>query len=439
MATDTTNWDDLDDDAFMSALEDASYAPEEENVEEEIEENIEDTDQKKESFEEETEEPETNEQIDDEVQDSGEAEEIEEDEANGENSQVEESSSEAEEADKASGSKDESETEDPGEDKKAEKINYEEEYKKIIDEKAYYENFYNEVTGEFVANGKKIKGFNDPKKIIEAQQMAAGYSEKMAGFKKYRPYMNALKEKGLLDSPDKFNLALSLLEGDPEALKKQIKDLEIDPFEMDMENIDYKETNQVSSPIEIALDDVMTSASQHGVDKQVQDIISNDWDDDSIIELLNDPQNSSDLISHISSGAYDVVQERISEKQRTDVNNIYSNKNKIQQYREAAMEIESEYVAYMQQQESMQNQNNQEPVQQEQVPAQQIDVAAQVEREEYTKQVEKQKAKTNEARRKATSLSKKKRGSKKPKQMNDPLTEMNDEQFTDFLDSMIDS
>jgi len=323
-----------------------------------------------------------------------------------------------------------------GEAETAEEIDYKKEYAKILEEKAKYEDFYNQVTGEFVANGRKTKGFDDPKKIIQAQQMAAGYTEKMVAFKKYKPFMNTLKEKGILDDPDKFNFAMSLLDGDPEALKKQIKSLEIDPFEMDMENINYVPKNQIASDIEVALDEVMETASQYGVDDQVQRIIAKDWDDDSVIELLEDPQNSADLINHISSGVYDVVQDRIAEKRRIDVNGVYISKPAIEQYREAAQELEREYMQYLETQNQVADepqQTNVEPQSQQQAY---VDPVQTRQAEEYKAKVEKQNAQTNEARRKATSLSKKKRGTRKPKPQIDPLA-LDDDKFTEYLDSLI--
>jgi hypothetical protein len=438
MSDEINNLDDMSDDDFMQALDDASY----EESNESVEENIEDTDQVDDQEPEETLEAETNEQIDDEAQDSEDDDDYDFDELAEENSQAENDDNEEESEDDSEDPENENANDQPGEEdesKETEELDYKAEYAKILEEKAQYEDFYNKVTGEFVVNGKKTRGFTDPEKIIQSQQMAGGFSEKMVAFKAYRPFMNTLKEKGMLDNPEKFNLAMQLLEGDPEALKKQLKDANIDPFEMGMENINYQSKNQVSSNIEIALDDVMESASQYGVDAQVREIISNDWDDDSVIELLEDTQNSSDLINHISSGIYDIVQDRISEKRRVDVNQVYTSKPAIEQYREAAVELENEYMQYLQSNDAQSSQEEQEPQKtlvQADEPADWIDGVNNQQTEEYAQKVEKQKAKTNEARRKATSLSKKKRATRKQKTEVDPLL-LDDDGFTEYMDSLI--
>lgn len=81
--------------------------------------------------------------------------------------------------------------------------------------------FYDEIANaEFIANGKKVKGFTDPSKIIRSQQMLHDYSNKMRGINEYKPYLKALKEKGIIGDEEKFNFAMSLLDGDKATIKK---------------------------------------------------------------------------------------------------------------------------------------------------------------------------------------------------------------------------
>ena len=443
MAEVETNWDELDDDAFMAALDEAANSP--------VEENLEDTDQNDTSKSDDHSDTETN--IDDDDHDMDTEEDgFEEDDVNSEeNSHAEEDIN----PDDTPGSNEENETSAENEDEESDdselaadenkqdkELDYKSEYAKILEEKQKLEDFYNKVTGEFVANGRKMKGFDDPEKIIKAQQMAAGYSEKMAAFKAYRPFMNALKEKGLLDNPDKFNLAMNILDGDKEAIKKMIKETEIDPQELDLEDINYSPKNEIASDIEIALDDVMENAAQYGVQDTVREIISKEWDDDSVIELLQDPKNSADLIDHLTSGVFDVVQDKILEKRRIDVNGVYTNKPMIDQYREAASELEQEFIMELQRQGRIDaNGNIIEPQQNTDAPAEQgwiqdPNLNADTEQQEaYKAKVEKQAAKTNEARRKATSLSRKKRSTKKIRQEVDPLS-LDDDKFMEFIDSI---
>ncbi|OEU56877.1 MAG: hypothetical protein BA871_13040 [Desulfuromonadales bacterium C00003096] len=423
------SWEDMDDDEFLATLDDIdNYDPEGQNEEEqeENEENIEDTDQQDTESEPEETEPDTEDSQDEEDPDTEEETLEEEEVPEEENAQTENEDEPVDEAD----TKDETEEPNPVEDgsdesKETEPEDYKEAYAKILEEKSRLQDFYNEITSEFVANGKTVRGFSDPKQIIKSQQMAAGFSDKMVGFKKYQPFIGALKEKGILEDPDKFNFAMQLLDGDPEAIKQQLKNLEIDPIEMDMENIDFKPKNQLQSDIAIAYDDLVETAGQYGVDDKVKAVISRDWDDDSVVQLLNDKQSSNDLVNHVSSGIYDIVQERMSEKKRTDYNNVYTSKPMIEQYREAARELESEYLQYtQQQQQEVQNTQNVAP----QENQQQV--------EDYKQKVEEQNAQAAKARKKASSVSRKKPKTKNTKKSFDP-DDLSDTEMDDILNGLI--
>ncbi len=426
------SWEDMNDEEFLNTLDDIdNYEPGDDNVE--------DTDQVDDGTTSENTDIETDNFHDDEGLEN------ESEELNDEPEMHEENTQEANSDDGSDGSEAETgEGEEDGDvgsesDGKT-ALNYEDEYKKILGERDQLRGFYDEVTSEFIANGKKVRGFDDPKKIIQAQQMAAGFADKMAGFKKYKPFIGTLKEKGFLEDPDKFNFAMQLLDGDPEALKQQMKNLEIDPVEMDMEDINFQPQNQLQSDIGVAFDELVENAGQRGVDQQVRQVVAKDWDDDSVIELLNDPQSSNDLVSHISSGVYDVVQDRMSEKKRTDYNNVYTSKPMIEQYREAASELEGEYVNYMQQKQVYDQQMAQ--MQQNQqyggngMQQQYAEPVANGQAEEYRRKVELQNAEAAKARKKASSVSRRKPKTKNTVKSFDP-NDLSDSEMDQILDGLI--
>jgi len=456
------DYDKISDEDFMKLIDNIDEIDEDESNTNEND--IEDTDQHLNNTDNELEESETNHGDDDFFADTDDDSEEAEGEDDGENSQDnvgEESNSEP--AEKTNSDEESSAKEEPGSEEqsnadtegmtKQEKIDYQEAYEKALKESERYKKFYNEVTSEFVANGKVMKGFDDPKKIIQAQQMAAGFSDKMKAFKQYRPFINPLREKGIIDNPDKFNLMLNALDGDKEAIKKIIQEAEIDPTELDMENIDYKPTNQLASDIEVAFEDVIGTAEQYGVRDRVEQVVGKDWDDNSVIELLEDPQNSADLVNHLSTGVYDLVQQKIAEKKMTDPYGVYSNKRAIDQYREAAQELESEYLTYIEQEqkrlasEGVAFDANGHPVRdngygkaQSEPHFSEEEIQAEINRikqeQEYASRVEKRNAEADKGRRKAASVSKRKPRSKKKEITFDP-GKMSDEEFTEFLDSMI--
>jgi len=174
------NYDKMSDEDFEDLLD---------NIDD-IEDPIEDTDQIDEESDSEEEEAETNEEDDDFLDDTEEDSEDEEDDLDEENSHEiedddEDDTEESTEDDAKDTEDDESEDQVAPEDMTTQdKIDYQKAYEEALAEKDEYQAFYNQVTSEFVANGKTMRGFSDPKKIIQAQQMAAGFGEKMKAFKK---------------------------------------------------------------------------------------------------------------------------------------------------------------------------------------------------------------------------------------------------------------
>jgi len=211
-----------------------------------------------------------------------------------------------------------------------------------VDYKAFYDAVVNT---EFTVNGKKSKGFSDPKKIIQSMQMAGGFSEKMAGFKKYRPYMAPLQERGMLEDQTKFDLAMNIIDGDKEAIKKHLEALKIDPLDLDMEAIQYEGKAATASPASIVIDDSIERAKGGGYEDRFRQVIGNDWDTESFNEFVDNPQVRSDLLDHMESGAYEKVQDKISEMSRLDFNGAFGNLNTIAKYRAAVQQLQGDAAA----------------------------------------------------------------------------------------------
>ena len=149
-------------------------------------------------------------------------------------------------------------------------------------EYARLKQFYDQIANaEFIANGKKVKGFTDPEKIIRSQQMLHGYSDRMKGFNEYRPFMKALKENGLLEDESKFNFALSLLKGDKAAIKQHMKTLSIDPVDLELDETAYKPTNYVASKESLILEDTLQVARESGIEDKLRKTIGEQWDNES--------------------------------------------------------------------------------------------------------------------------------------------------------------
>jgi len=303
-----------------------------------------------------------------------------------------------------------------------------------VDYKAFYDAVVNT---EFVVNGRKTKGFADPQKIIQSQQMAGGFSEKMAGFKQYRPFMAPLKERGMLEDQTKFDLAMNLIDGDKEAIKKHLQSLEIDPLDLDMEKIEYSGKPTVASQESLVIEDVMERAKATGIEDRVRQVVGKDWDAESFQEFVSNDAVREDLLNHIETGAYDAVQDKMLEMSRLDVNGSFGAMNTISKYRAAVRELQAEQPAaqpstpVVEPKATTPKKVAKKPT----VKAEKAKIEQARKEEEYKAKAAKREAKLTQQRKKAASMSRKK-AKAKPKPKFDPL-KVEGEELDNLMDFLI--
>ena len=269
------------------------------------EDHIEDTDQETESAEEE----ETNEENDDSA---------------GETSETTDDDQEENTQDDADESEDESEA--------TEEINYKEFYEKVA-------------LAKFTANGREVEGFKNPEDLIRAQQMLHGYSDKMKVFKEYKKFLKPLEERGVVSDPEKFNLAMSLLDGDPEAIKKILKEKNIDPMELDLDDIKYSPKNKLPSDAQLLIEENYEQAENLGVGDKFNRVISKDWDIASLQEFVSNSSVRADLLQHLKDGTYDIVQSEIKKMELLDSTGVLDGMNSVEKYRAAVVRLQQNRVA----------------------------------------------------------------------------------------------
>lgn len=402
------------------------------NTEENVISQDEDTDQQDDTED----DTDTNEEPAEELEDTEDSDEEDEEEhtPEGEDSSEEDDTTEEDDSDVTEDleeASDEDETENTEEGDVPETVETDE-----IDYKKYFEDI---TKTEFVVNGKKTTGFTDPKKIIQAIQMAGGFSEKMAGFKQYRPYMGPLKERGMLDDPDKFNLAMDIIDGNPEAIKKHLASLNLDPLDFEMEDIKYNTPiSQLASEQQIVVEDSMDRAKTLGVDQKLQTILSKDWDQASFNEFLSNGAVRADLMEHLSSGAYDVVQDKIHQMKSLDVDGTFSSMNSVEQYRQANSELAAEYEANKRKEVSKTPKVKAKPAVEdskvEKIKAEKAKITKARKEAEYKAKIKAKESKVASKRSKATQTSKKRASA--PAKKFDPM-DSSSEEFINYFDSLI--
>ena len=279
--------------------------------------------------------------------------------------------------------------------------------------------FYDEIANaEFVANGKKVKGFTDPSKIIRSQQMLHDYSNKMRGINEYKPYLKTLKDKGIIGNEEKFNFAMSLLDGDKATIKKHLESLKIDPVDLELDddaNAQYSPRNYMPSKESLVLDEAMDIARSSGVEDKLRTVIAKEWDEESFGEFLRDPRVRNDLITHMQDGSFDTIQNKMTEMEMLDLTGSFRGLKSTDKYRAAIAEINRE-IQYQYNRQSVnpsipqqQQYHRSAPVGQNQyqpnVEAERLALAAK--EAEYKAMAEK-KLRDDEARKRAAMITKKK-------------------------------
>ena len=201
-------------------------------------------------------------------------------------------------------------------------------------EEINYKEFYEKVAlAKFTANGREVEGFKNPDDLIRAQQMLHGYSDKMKVFKEYKPFIKTLEERGITADPEKFKLAMSLLDGDPEAIKKVLKDKNIDPLELDLDDIKYVPKVKLPSEAQLLIEETYEQAENLGVGSKFNRVISKDWDVPSLQEFVRNGAVRADLLQHLKDGTYDIVQNEIKRMELLDSTGVLDGMNSVEKYR----------------------------------------------------------------------------------------------------------
>ena len=169
-----------------------------------------------------------------------------------------------------------------------------------------YKAFYESVTKDFKAAGKIMPGVKDPDKFIKALQMATDYALKTAALK---PVLK--KAKMLEDVTDEeFSEMLDFRKRNPEVIKKALKEANLDPIDLDLENIQYTPQSKIMSDADYEFKETIEKLSQEDAVafQRTQNIILNELDNTSKTTVLSNPHILSALQSEVASGRFEKIQ-----------------------------------------------------------------------------------------------------------------------------------
>ena len=178
-----------------------------------------------------------------------------------------------------------------------------------------YKSEFTRVMSPFKASKRTVtpQSVEDVRRLM---QMGADYARKMTDMKPYQRVLKTLEKNDLLDL-EKINFLIDLDKKNPEAIRKFLKDSEIDPMDLDLEDdINYRPNDHTIPEREMALDAVFNDIRDTEAFPRTAKIITEDWDTASKKILLDDPSIIRTIHEHVESGIFDQIAE-VMENERT--------------------------------------------------------------------------------------------------------------------------
>lgn len=181
------------------------------------------------------------------------------------------------------------------------------------------QNFFNEVTAPFRANGKEVQ-VNSAEDVRRLMQMGANYTKKMQEIAPYRKALIALENNNLLDT-ERINFLVDLNNKKPEAIKQLLKEAELSAYDLDDSSYDDEDAPQyvpgdhTPSDQELALREVMEDVrALPGGETTIIDITKT-WDDESKNVLWENPGLLSTIHTQRQNGIYDTITREMERRQ----------------------------------------------------------------------------------------------------------------------------
>ena len=166
-----------------------------------------------------------------------------------------------------------------------------------------YQKAYEAIMAPFKANGKMMQ-VKSPEEAIQLMQMGANYTRKMQELQPQRKTLLLLENNGLLDE-GKLSYLIDLSKGNPEAIKKLIKESNFDVFNTDFDKEStYQGGNHTVTDEEVNFRTVLDELNSNPVGKETLSVISSTWDQASKEVLWSNPEVMVTINAQRESGIY---------------------------------------------------------------------------------------------------------------------------------------
>ena len=166
-----------------------------------------------------------------------------------------------------------------------------------------YQKAYEAIMAPFKANGKMMQ-VKSPEEAIQLMQMGANYTRKMQELQPQRKSLLLLENNGLLDE-GKLSYLIDLSKGNPEAIKKLIKESNFDVLNTDFDKEStYQGGNHTVTDEEVNFRTTLDELNSNPVGRETLSVISSTWDQASKEVLWSNPEVMVTINAQRESGIY---------------------------------------------------------------------------------------------------------------------------------------
>lgn len=187
----------------------------------------------------------------------------------------------------------------------------------VVDEYDYKAGM-SQIMAPIKANGQEIQ-IKSPEDARTLIQKGLNYDEKMVSIKPVRLAGKALERAGVIKDGVVDEVALNRMidfnNGDVELIKERLKELKIDPLDLDLDEVDYQAQDYIPDEHSVVLDDIQRELDNRGTTGQVVDAI-NHMDSGSKDYFTQNPQQLLGLETDIANGVFDEINQNVQYERR---------------------------------------------------------------------------------------------------------------------------
>jgi hypothetical protein len=160
----------------------------------------------------------------------------------------------------------------------------------------------------YKANGQEFEFTDDEVKdqFGKVFGQAMNYTKKMQAIKPYTKMISAMQEEKLTE--DDMNLMIDVLKGDKNAMSSVLERTGVDALDLNTEDTSsYQPNSYGRNETELAIKDIVDEIGSEPEWTNTQNVIENQWDDNSRDAFVKNPQLIKELHVDMRNGVYEKV------------------------------------------------------------------------------------------------------------------------------------